>query len=55
MILTEKHGNEGFGYDPIFQPIGYEQTFAEMPLDLKNSISHRGRAMQKLVQYLGEL
>jgi len=54
-ILTEKHGNEGFGYDPIFQPAGYNQTFAEMPIDLKNSISHRGRAMQKLVQYLSKL
>lgn len=51
-ITTEKHGAEGFGYDPIFLPDGYAQTFAEMPPELKNRISHRGRAVQKLVEYL---
>lgn len=51
-ITTEKHGAEGFGYDPIFLPEGQGQTFAEMSGELKNSISHRGRAVQKLVEYL---
>lgn len=51
-ITTEQHGNEGFGYDPIFLPDGYTQTFAEMPADEKNKISHRGRAMQKLIDFL---
>ncbi len=51
-ITTEKHGAEGFGYDPIFLPDGYAQTFAEMPPELKNLISHRGRAVQKLVEHL---
>jgi XTP/dITP diphosphohydrolase len=51
-ILTEKRGKEGFGYDPIFQPEGYSLTFAEMEIDDKNRISHRGKAVQKLVQYL---
>ena len=54
-ILTEKHGEAGFGYDPIFQPDGFKQTFAEMELSEKNKISHRGRAVQKLVAYLKEL
>ena len=51
-ILKEKRGKTGFGYDPIFQPDGYRLSFAEMPLDDKNIISHRGRAVQKLVEYL---
>ena len=51
-ILEEKKGDEGFGYDPIFQPDGYDQSFAEMELTEKNKISHRGRAVQKLVAYL---
>jgi XTP/dITP diphosphohydrolase len=51
-ILTEKKGGSGFGYDPIFQPNGFTKTFAEMDLTEKNKISHRGRAVEKLVMYL---
>lgn len=51
-ILTERRGSSGFGYDPIFQPTGHEQSFAEMDPLLKNSMSHRGRAVQKLVHFL---
>ena len=51
-ILKDKRGNSGFGYDPVFQPLGFDVTFAEMNLTDKNKISHRGRAVQKLVQYL---
>lgn len=51
-ITKEKRGNSGFGYDPIFLPAGYEETFAEMDLSAKNKISHRARAVQKLVEYL---
>lgn len=54
-ILKEKRGDSGFGYDPIFKPEGLEQSFAEMGLDDKNKISHRGRAVQKLVDYLKKL
>lgn len=51
-ILEEKSGNEGFGYDPVFQPKGYEISFAEMDMAEKNKISHRGLATQKLVEFL---
>lgn len=54
-ILEEKRGKTGFGYDPIFQPEESQLSFAEMPMDEKNKISHRGRAVQKLVDYLTHL
>ncbi len=54
-ILPERKGISGFGYDTIFLPDGYTQSFAEMNADLKNSISHRGRAVQKLVRFLLEV
>lgn len=51
-ITVEKQGEQGFGYDPIFKPSGYAETFAQMPLDLKNSIGHRGKAVTQLINYL---
>ena len=51
-ILLEKTGSEGFGYDPIFRPMGYADSFAEMTLVQKNMISHRGLAVQKLIRFL---
>ena len=54
-IIKEKQGDSGFGYDPIFQPLGFNQTFAEMGLALKNKISHRGKAVMTLVKYLHNL
>ena len=51
-ILTERFGSEGFGYDPIFMPDRFAVSFAEMPLDVKNHISHRGRAVAKLADFL---
>lgn len=51
-ILTERRGTAGFGYDPIFVPEGYAETFAEMGSEEKNRISHRARAVQKLADFL---
>lgn len=53
-IAKEQAGAKGFGYDPIFIPEGYDKTFAELPLNIKNKISHRGRAIQKLLAFLNE-
>ncbi len=51
-IIKEKKGKGGFGYDPVFAPDGYDNTFAEMAADEKNKISHRGLAVKKLVDFL---
>jgi XTP/dITP diphosphohydrolase len=53
-ITTERSGSQGFGYDPIFRPQGYDVTFAEMSMEEKNAISHRGKAVRALVEYLKE-
>ncbi len=54
-ITTNKHGKAGFGYDPIFKAKGYDKTFAQMDLELKNKIGHRGKAVQLLVKYLNNI
>ncbi|PCJ01399.1 MAG: non-canonical purine NTP pyrophosphatase [Flavobacteriales bacterium] len=53
-ITTKKSGLEGFGYDPIFKPEGYNITFSEMSMEEKNKISHRGKAVKKLVTFLSQ-
>jgi len=53
-ILREKRGEEGFGYDPIFLPEGSSLSFAQMPMNMKNRISHRSRAIKKLANYLNQ-
>ena len=54
-VLKQKKGKDGFGYDPIFRPLGYKETFAEMSIAKKNEISHRGLAVKKLVKFLASL
>ncbi|MFV5685507.1 non-canonical purine NTP diphosphatase [Flavobacterium sp. GB2R13] len=51
-ITLEKSGNQGFGYDPIFKPEEYQETFAQLSLDIKNKISHRGKATLQLIDFL---
>ncbi|MCU0458269.1 MAG: non-canonical purine NTP diphosphatase [Bacteroidales bacterium] len=53
-IISERRGSGGFGYDPVFLASGFDKTFAEIPLAEKNTISHRARAMQKLLEFLKE-
>lgn len=52
VIIETPTGEQGFGYDPIFMPDGYDKTFAQLPLEVKNAMSHRGRAIQKLIEFL---
>lgn len=54
-ITKTKSGKKGFGYDPIFQPKGHHKTFAELPLEVKNKISHRGKAIKQLIAHLHQL
>ncbi len=54
-ILHKKNGKQGFGYDPIFKPEGYDVSFAQMPMEEKGTISHRGKAVAELVKFFEEL
>ena len=54
-IINDKVGNQGFGYDPIFQPEGYQHTFAQLSLQEKATISHRGLAVKKLLEFCSQL
>lgn len=53
-IIGERVGDDGFGYDPVFKPKGFNKTFAQMTIEEKNRISHRGIAIRKLIEYLSK-
>jgi XTP/dITP diphosphohydrolase len=53
-ITLAKNGNQGFGYDPIFRPDGFQETFAQLSLETKNNISHRGKATRELIAFLNQ-
>ena len=53
-ITDLRIGSQGFGYDPVFRPEGYDKTFAQLTVEEKNVISHRGKAVRELVSFLGE-
>jgi XTP/dITP diphosphohydrolase len=53
-IAKNPRGEDGFGYDPVFVPVGYQQTFGELAADVKNKISHRANAIEKLLHFLNE-
>jgi XTP/dITP diphosphohydrolase len=55
VVVEAGRGAGGFGYDPLFVPEGYGETFSELPGEVKNSLSHRGRALAKVVGWLGEV
>lgn len=54
-LVTDARGAEGFGYDPHFVPEGYQESFAELGIEVKNTMSHRGRALEQVVSYLNEM
>lgn len=54
-ILYQRVGEKGFGYDPVFKPTGFERTFAELSLEEKNEISHRGKAVKSLIEFLNHI
>ncbi|MBQ2811105.1 MAG: XTP/dITP diphosphatase [Alphaproteobacteria bacterium] len=55
VIIKQKQGTSGFGFDPVFAPLGYDKTFAELGAEIKNKISHRGRALEKFTEYLNTI
>ena len=51
-IIREPRGENGFGYDPIFQPVGFDKTFGELDADIKDNVSHRSNAIAKIIPFL---